>query len=129
MKYKVKDYAEVLYCISQIKVESEREVAVKDFLNILKKHYIESWLPNIFQNFENIYNKDVGYSKVEIISAYKLDNNHLKEIKKLIYKNLNNENIDIKEIIDKNVLGGFIAEAEHLRIKASLKDRLNALQF
>ena len=36
---------------------------------------------------------------------------------------------EIRALSDKNVLGGFIAEAEHLRIKASLKDRLNALQF
>ncbi len=129
MKYKVKDYALVLYDISQIKKEDEVESSLKDFLNIIKEHYVESWLPNILQNFENIYNKDIGYSKVEIISAHKLDNNHLQEIKNLIYKYLNNKNIDIKETINKDVLGGFIANGEYLRIKASLKDRLKDLRF
>ena len=129
MKYKVKDYAEVLYDISQIKGDREKKNAVADFLNVVKEHYVESWMPNIFQNFENIYNKNIKHSKVEIISAYRLENNQLQEIKKLIVKHSNNDNIEIHEKIDKDVIGGFKAEADYLRIKASLKDKIEELKI
>lgn len=129
MKYIIKDYALVLYDISQIKKESERELAVKDFLNIIKEHYVESWLQNIFQVFESIYKKNKKHTNIEIISARQLKDNHLQDIKKIIYKYLHNTNIEIKQSVNNDILGGFLVEGENLRIKASLKDKLNALQF
>lgn len=129
MKYTIKDYALVLYDISQIKKESERELAVKDFLNIIKEHYVESWLSNIFQVFESIYNKNKKRTNIKIISARQLRDNHLQDIKKIIYKYLDNTNIEIKQSVNNDILGGFLVEGENLRIKASLKDKLNALQF
>lgn len=129
MKYRVKDYALVLYDISQIKKKDEMESALKDFFNIIKEHYIESWLSNIFQVFESIYKKNKKHTNIEIISARQLRDNHLQDIKKIIYKYLDNTNIEMKQSVNNDILGGFLVEGENLRIKASLKDKLNALQF
>ncbi len=119
MKYSPSDYAHFLY-------ETKNPEAL---LSILQKHWVVSWLPKILEEFDALSNKKEGALGVNVKSAYPLDSGMKVEIGRLIKKEGKGRPLRISFGIDKNVIGGFRAESDEMRIGASVEDSLRHLQI
>lgn len=70
-----------------------------------------------------------GYISAEISSHYKLDDNLRTELKTLLSKRYNSENINISESIDSGLLGGIKIKTADEEFDGSLRRKINSLKM
>lgn len=119
----------------QIGADKKREALQQLFKNQLSS-LGENFIVILFEKnnlvfLENViesYNKEVeeyfGALEVEVVSAYKLDNNEIKSIENTLHKKLNKKTW-IRNIVDDSIIGGLKIKIGHklwdTTIKSSLK--------
>lgn len=123
MKNTDKLYAESLYHL--LEENPDTEEAVFSFLNFLKKKSALHRAEKIIREFEKIYNQKNGIAILKIKSANELDAKAVRAIAEA----LNLKKYELQTEMDKNILGGFVAEYGDNRIDASLKNNLNKLHL
>ena len=77
-------------------------------------------------NWVNLYNKFLGYKKVEVTSAIELSNEQENKII-LNLKNSIGDKFYINKIIDANILGGLIIKIEDKMYDDSISNKLNKI--
>jgi F-type H+-transporting ATPase subunit delta len=97
--------------------------------DIITKKNREPLLPAIAQEFHNAYNayKNIGYAVVK--TAVPVDAALRSEFEKIVKSLGTNQNVELKEIVDPSLIGGFVLEVGDKQIDASIKSRLKALQL
>ena len=98
------------------------------FFRIITRKYREAYLPAITQEFHNLYNVKKQIQTAQITTTSALDEELRSEFKKLIQKTFGKE-IELKEKIDKDLIGGFILQLEDRQIDNSLSTRLRELKM
>ena len=92
------------------------------FLMLVFKKGRESALSQIINRYKELYNKEKGIVLAEIISSKPLS----EEIKESVKQKINPKGpVDLKEIIDKSILGGFIINSGDLQYDASVRKKIN----
>ena len=119
MKYSPSYYANFLY-------ETKN---VGTLIELLKKHWVLSWLPRILEEFDTISDKKEGAVRVTVKSAYPLDKAIEGEIERVVAEEEKGRKIRTHFVIDKSVIGGFRAESDEMLISASLAERLRQLEI
>jgi len=98
----------------------------KNFVRICVDAGRISLAPEISVLFEKKYAAADGVSEVDVITAYPLDENQIKEITESLSKRTGNKiNINIEE--DKDLIGGVIIRVGDSVVDASLRGRLKEL--
>ena len=77
--------------------------------------------------FVDLYNEKVGNQNVTLISATKLSDELLREIKSKV-KSLTSKNVHLTNKVDKNLVGGFILKVGDKQYDASFKQQLKNLE-
>ena len=77
--------------------------------------------------FIELYNEKMGNQKVTLISASKLSDDILTEIKSKV-KSLTSKNVYLTNKVDKNLIGGFILKVGDKQYDASFKQQLKNLE-
>ena len=77
--------------------------------------------------FVDLYNEKVGNQNVTLISATKLSDDLLREIKSKV-KSLTSKNVHLTNKVDKNLIGGFILKVGDKQYDASFKQQLKNLE-
>ena len=77
--------------------------------------------------FVDLYNEKVGNQNVTLISATKLSDELLREIKSKV-KSLTSKNVHLNNKVDKNLIGGFILKVGDKQYDASFKQQLKNLE-
>ena len=77
--------------------------------------------------FVDLYNEKVGNQNVTLISATKLSDELLREIKSKV-KSLTSKNVHLTNKVDKNLIGGFILKVGDKQYDASFKQQLKNLE-
>jgi F-type H+-transporting ATPase subunit delta len=77
-------------------------------------------------SLQRILDEHHNISKIEIITAQKLQQNEIENIKKSLEKSLGQE-IQLKETIDESLIAGMVIQTEEYVIDNSLKGRLKNL--
>jgi len=121
---KTKILAEKLFLISKGKTNQEKKDLAKSFVASLKKNKKFFLLPEILKKYKE-YLKN---QQATLILARILDNTILNEIKEnqQLKKILKDKIIKIK--IDKNIIGGFIAQTNDYLVDGSTKGFLNKIK-
>ena len=73
------------------------------------------------------FNEKVGNQNVTLISATKLSDELLREIKSKV-KSLTSKNVHLTNKVDKNLIGGFILKVGDKQYDASFKQQLKNLE-
>lgn len=128
MKIKVKHYAQVFYEEIKALPEDKIEEKCKDFINLLVKYNDISKLDQIVEVFETLWNKETKTVVANIITSRKIDKEMLDNIREYIKSESSAEQILIKQKINKNILGGFVARFNNTILDASLLNRLKQLR-
>lgn len=98
----------------------------KNFIKIIVDAERVSLASEIAGHFEQHKAAAEGMSEVDVISAYKLDENQLNTISQAIANRLGKK-VDINASEDKDLIGGVIIRAGDAVIDASVKGRLKEL--
>ncbi len=118
-----KQYAEALYEIAGDLSGDKLTEALKKFVAVLSANQKLKQAGNIIKEFESITKKEAGVVEIEIMSARKLDETTLENIKKSF-----GQQVEAIETIDQSLLGGVAVRTEDKILDGSLKTQLNSLK-
>ncbi|MFA5184837.1 MAG: ATP synthase F1 subunit delta [Patescibacteria group bacterium] len=128
MKISVRQYAQGLFAATSGASEAEVKTALKNFVLILDRDRVLGKAAEIIACFREIWEKEHGELAAELTSARELG----AAAKELIVAYLKNKTqakkVQLTEIIDKSLIGGFILNYESRVIDGSLKSSLASLK-
>lgn len=101
------------------------EMSMK-FLQLLTRKKRERYVADIATSFIAQYKKHKHILSAVITTAVKLDDKVRKEVVALVQSSGSKE-VAIEEVVDKEIIGGFILRVEDKQIDASLKSKLQKL--
>lgn len=102
------------------------EVSLK-FVQLIAKNGRESYLPTIAQSFDQQVKEFKGIVPVTIITASPMDNELKNTILGKIDKSVTGT-LEIKEIVDESIIGGFVVRMGDTQIDASVSSQFNKLK-
>jgi len=92
---------------------------------ILKKR--ESALTDICNDYITLYKQHKNIVTAEIKTATAISENTKKEIKRIVHS-IETGNLEITELIDKDIIGGFVIKVGDKQIDESISTKLNELK-
>lgn len=97
------------------------------FILLITRKGREKYIPYISKAFDDIYKDYKNIVNVMLTTTYKTD----KEIKDRVLKlltDITNKNIELDEVIDDELIGGFVINFEDYQYDASVKTQLKRLR-
>lgn len=116
-----KIYATALY--EALDGKTDVEPIVREFLKFLQEKALLHRIDKIIREFERVYNEKNNIAKLKIKSANTLSD----EILQKIAQALKLERYELETELDKDLIGGFVAQYNDNYIDASVKNNLNKL--
>jgi F-type H+-transporting ATPase subunit delta len=98
----------------------------RNFVRVLAENRRLFYLAEIGRIFEEERAGSEGRSRVEVTSAFELDDDQRQRIADTMSKRLGTE-VDLRVRVDGSLIGGVVVRAGDLVIDASLRGRMNAL--
>lgn len=96
--------------------------------DIITRKNREAILPSIANEFHVAYNDYRGVGEASVITATPLDAKLRGEIEQLVKKLSDKKQVEIKEKVDADMIGGFVLNVGDRQIDASIKNKLKALK-
>jgi F-type H+-transporting ATPase subunit delta len=124
MKISSQQYAQGLHELVVGKSQAEAKVVISDFLNFLVKNNDVVQANKIISSFDEMVKKAAGELEIEIVSARPLSKKIDDFLKIYLKKKSGAQSFDIKEKINKEIIGGFILRYSDKVVDASLKQNL-----
>lgn len=117
-------YAQALYEMTKEKMnKGDLDSILKSFVELLVRHRALSQINEIVSSFVHHVKKQEGVMELTITAARSLDPEVIKRIEDTF-----GENVESKEIIDKQILGGFIVRRSDTIFDASVRTQLQRLE-
>ncbi len=107
--------------------EKEVDKITISFIDLVIKNSRESFLPAIARVFISDTLKYKGITETVLTTAVRTDKKVKKEISDLVSSAFNTR-VELKEIIDKDILGGFILRMDDKLIDASIRNKLRTIE-
>ncbi len=114
----------VMHNVFQGKVDS-MTLAIFD---ILTKKNRENVLPAIAQEFAVQYNILKGIKKATVTTTFKLDAALRKQFEEVVQDITKSKTVELEEIVDANILGGFVLKVDDKQIDDSIKGKFANLR-
>ena len=108
-------------------VEGNIEKITLSLLDLIVKNGRESFIPAIARNFIHETKKFKGITESVLTTAIKVDDNVRKQIIDLISTVFNTE-VELKENLDPEIVGGFILQVDDNYIDASIRNKLRKIK-
>ena len=124
MKISSQQYAQGLHELVVGKSQAEAKVVISDFLNFLVKNNDVVQANKIISSFDELVKKAAGELEIELVSARPLSKKIDELLKIYLKKKSGAQSFDIKEKINKEIIGGFILRYSDKVVDASLKQNL-----
>ena len=96
------------------------------FLNLITRKGREIYLMGICQAFENIYLEYKNIVKAELVTAFAPDA-EIKESVLAKLKAISDKDVELHELVDDDIIGGFIVRIEDYQVDASVANQLKKL--
>lgn len=98
-----------------------------DFVKLITTNRREAYLPAIAEAFEALVKEHKGIVPITLTSAVKLDDKTKEAILAKIQVSVKGQ-LEVKEMIDESLIGGFVVRMGDTRIDASVASQLNNLK-
>ena len=99
----------------------------KSLIKLLMKNRRIDLFDDVSKSFTVLYNDYVGNQEVTLTTASEVEPNKLNEIEQKV-KELTSKNVNLTNIVDKQIVGGFVLRVGDLQYNASFKDQLKKLE-
>lgn len=126
-KITTKEYAEILYELTNNKSTDEIKSSLKIFTAFLVKNKSVSLVDEIEKSYVRLTDSKNNVIRGKITTAQKLNRNELEEINKNVEKIFNAKEVILQEIEDKKLIGGWKIKTENYLIDASVRGRIDKL--
>ncbi len=126
MKISPKQYAQSLYEI--VSQTEDCDVVIKNFVKVLVARNQLGKAEKIIQEFIKIWNKEQGIVEGDLVSVRELDKDMIDKLNNSVAEVLGAKKVNLKNKVDKNILGGFVAQLGDIVIDGSVKNQLNNLK-
>jgi F-type H+-transporting ATPase subunit delta len=100
-----------------------------DFLYLLIKQKREKHLNAICRKIESMYKEKHGVRSLEMVTAQDVNDDIKRKIQSIVKDALNAKSLDVVEVVDPNIIGGFVLKMEDLQYDASVKTQLETLKL
>ena len=124
MKIKPKQYAISLFESLDGANEKRAKEIIEKFVQVLVENNQASQIEKIIKYFENLWNKENSLVEAEIVSARELDKSVIKLLNNYIIELSDAKKVNIKEKVDKSILGGVVIKYGDKILDSSLKNKL-----
>ncbi len=128
MKIVAKKYAQALYQSIEGKTEVQTRAALENFVEILSANNGLFLADKICIEFVKIFDKASGLLEVEVITANGFNQESLKLIKGYLKKTTRARELDVRNTIDKKIIGGIVIKYQDKIIDASLNSSVESLR-
>ena len=125
-KVSIKDYAEILFELTNDFRDRQLENALAGFVRVLWHNRALGLADKIMEKFKEVYNREHKIIEAEVTSSQKLSTAVYQQIEKHLEKILGNK-IQLTQAIDESLLGGFVVRYGDTVLDGSLRQRLNSL--
>lgn len=98
-------------------------------IDILTRKNREPLLPEIAKEFHNVYNTYKGIGKASVTTTVPMDDGTRKGIEAIAKKLSGKDSVELEQIVDADLIGGFILNVGDRQIDASIKNKLKKLQL
>lgn len=98
-----------------------------DLIGIVVKNGREKYIPAITRAFINDTLKHKGITVAVLTTAVTIDNRIREQIKGLI-SGISGTKVELKEVIDREIIGGFILRIDDSYLDASIRNKLNRIE-
>jgi F-type H+-transporting ATPase subunit delta len=116
-------FAKALYEVTKDVPDADVPAVIKQFFIVLQRNNKLKKINYIVEEFISYSKKQSGIKTIEIETKEKLTAQALEKIKKIF-----GEKSDIKETLNKNMIGGIKIRIDDMVYDASLKTQLNKLK-
>ena len=103
-----------------------QELSIR-FLRLITNKNREKYIPYICEAFDGIYKESKNIMPVSITTAQKADIKIIADISKKL-KEATNINIELSEIINEDIIGGFVVNFQDYKYDASVINQLSKLK-
>lgn len=100
----------------------------REFIKLVVRHKREIVLVGIFNKFIALYKDHNEIVDAEVVSAVTLDNKILEQLKNHVMTLSNAKDVDLKSLVDENIIGGFALKFGDKVLDMSLASELKALK-
>jgi F-type H+-transporting ATPase subunit delta len=108
-------------------VTTGADPVVRNFVKLVASKGRAGQLRAIAEEFDAIVDREQGRVKVELTTAYELDDSEADAIVQKIEKS-SGRTVEATRSVDPDLIGGMILQAGSLRVDASMRGRLNRLR-
>ena len=98
-----------------------------NFLDLVVKNRREIYLKDISRNFLALCRKDKGVLSATLTSASAIEESSKENLSTLLSKSFNSK-IELEEVVDKEIIGGFVLRVEDQQLDASVSSQLNKIK-
>jgi F-type H+-transporting ATPase subunit delta len=98
-----------------------------DFLNLIITNKRENYLPHIIRNFIDLYKKNQGIKHATLSIPFDIPDDYHKKFIALLEEAFKVK-IELEEVIDPDLIGGFILKVEDQQFDASVRTELNKIK-
>ncbi len=97
------------------------------FFAIIAKKGRESFLPQIAEAFIVQHNEYKGVIRAEVTTTFSLTSELKKEVEQVV-REISGKDVALSEIVDKDIIGGFIIKVGDKQIDDTVSNKLNVLR-
>ena len=127
MKISAKQYAKSLFEVVKDLDEDQAKVAVEKFTAVLVESNSVSQTNKIISYFSSFWNAEKNIIEAELISANKLDSDLVATLKEYVSKETKANEVIVSEIINKDLIGGFVLRYNDKIFDMSLKNQMREM--
>jgi F-type H+-transporting ATPase subunit delta len=98
-----------------------------NFLDLVVKNRREIYLKDISRNFLALCRKDQGILSATLTSATTIEEGSKENLSTLLSKSFNSK-IELEEVVDEEIIGGFVLRVEDQQLDASVSTQLNKIK-
>ncbi|MDM8160414.1 ATP synthase F1 subunit delta [Labilibaculum sp. K2S] len=98
-----------------------------NFLDLVVQNRREIYLKDISRNFLALCRKDKGILSATLTSASAIEKESNRKLSELLSKSFNAK-IELQEVVDKEIIGGFVLRIEDQQLDASVSNQLNLIK-
>ncbi|RUT78797.1 ATP synthase F1 subunit delta [Ancylomarina longa] len=107
--------------------EGKVDIDTLKFLDLVVQNRREAYLKDISRNFLVLCRKDQGILSATLTSASEMELTVRNQLKDLLAKSFDSQ-IELKEVIDEDIIGGFVIRVEDQQLDASVSTQLNQIK-
>ncbi len=117
--------------LSILKKAFEKNVhkITNSFFEIVTRKNREMYLPEIAQSFLHQYNVEKGIVESTVITASPLSAALKKDLGAVLKTITGDKKVDLKEVVDENLIGGFVLRVGDKQIDDSVSSRLREIKL